>query len=82
MYNLVHIYGYNLLVFQLNHLLYIQHYQPFDKAGAYAIQGLAAAFIQHIEGSFSGVMGLPIYETMDLLKAFGVDVTMNWHLQS
>jgi septum formation protein len=56
--------------------------EPADKAGAYAIQGLAAAFIQHIEGSFSGVMGLPIHETMDLLKAFGVDVTVNWHLQS
>jgi len=56
--------------------------EPADKAGAYAIQGLAAAFIQRIEGSFSGVMGLPIHETVDLLKAFGVDVTMNWHLPS
>lgn len=63
-------------------LIYWESGEPVDKAGAYAIQGLAAAFIQHIEGSFSGVMGLPIYETMDLLKAFGVDVTMNWHLQS
>jgi len=63
-------------------LIYWESGEPVDKAGAYAIQGLAAAFIQHIEGSFSGVMGLPIFETMDLLKAFGVDVTMNWHLQS
>jgi len=63
-------------------LIYWESGEPVDKAGAYAIQGLAAAFIQHIEGSFSGVMGLPIFETMGLLKAFGVDVTMNWHLQS
>lgn len=63
-------------------LSYWESGEPADKAGAYAIQGLAAAFIQRIEGSFSGVMGLPIHETMDLLKSFGVDVTMNWHLQS
>ncbi len=42
-----------------------------DKAGAYGIQGQAAAFVQRIEGSYSGVMGLPLYETVELLRAFG-----------
>ncbi len=45
---------------------------PLDKAGAYAIQGRAAAFIRHLEGSYSGVMGLPLYETAELLAAAGV----------
>ena len=43
--------------------------EPLDKAGAYAIQGRAAAFIRHLEGSYSGVMGLPLYETAELLAA-------------
>jgi len=43
-----------------------------DKAGAYAIQGIAAQFIKNINGSFSGVMGLPLYETVELLKQCGV----------
>ena len=47
--------------------------EPRDKAGAYAIQGLAAMFITRLEGSYSGVMGLPLYETTELLKAFGID---------
>jgi septum formation protein len=42
--------------------------EPFDKAGGYAIQGGAAAFIEHIEGSYSGVMGLPLFETSQLLR--------------
>jgi septum formation protein len=42
------------------------------KAGAYAIQGVAQAFIPHLSGSHSGVMGLPLYETAQLLRAFGV----------
>lgn len=41
--------------------------EPRDKAGGYAIQGRAAAFIAHLEGSFSGVMGLPLFETAELL---------------
>ncbi len=41
------------------------------KAGAYAIQGRAAAFIEHLDGSYSGVMGLPLFETAQLLRAFG-----------
>lgn len=42
------------------------------KAGAYGIQGAAQVFIAHLSGSFSGVMGLPLYETARLLRAFGV----------
>ncbi len=48
--------------------------EPLDKAGAYAIQGHAAAFIEKIEGSYSGVMGLPLYETAELLAGFGIDI--------
>jgi septum formation protein len=46
--------------------------EPYDKAGAYGIQGLAALFIEHIEGSHSGIMGLPVFETAQLLKKAGV----------
>ncbi len=42
--------------------------EPLDKAGAYAIQGLGALFVQRLEGSYSGVMGLPLLETWQLLK--------------
>lgn len=51
---------------------YIRTEEPFDKAGGYGIQGLGGLFITHLEGSFTGVMGLPIYETTALLKSFGV----------
>lgn len=44
------------------------------KAGAYAIQGLAEAFVTRLEGSYSGVMGLPVHETAGLLADFGIDV--------
>ena len=43
-----------------------------DKAGAYAIQGIAAAFITHLSGSYSGVMGLPLHETVELLHQAGI----------
>lgn len=46
--------------------------EPRDKAGAYAVQGLAAAFIVRLEGSYSGVMGLPLYETSELLARRGL----------
>jgi len=49
--------------------------EPKDKAGAYAIQGKGAVFITELNGSFSGVMGLPIYETAQLLKQHGLDVS-------
>ncbi|MFA5370757.1 MAG: Maf family protein [Sideroxydans sp.] len=42
------------------------------KAGAYGIQGHAAAFVTHLEGSYSGVVGLPLFETVELLKLFGI----------
>ncbi len=47
---------------------YCQTNEPYDKAGAYAIQGLAARFIKHITGSYSGIMGLPLFETYALLQ--------------
>ena len=53
---------------------YVASGEPFDKAGAYGIQGRAGAFIERIEGSYSGVMGLPLYETAELLRLFGVPV--------
>ena len=46
--------------------------EPMDKAGAYAIQGLGAVFISKIEGSYSGIMGLPLFEVSELLRQFGV----------
>lgn len=48
--------------------------EPYGKAGAYGIQGLAAAFIARIDGSYTGVMGLPLYETAALLRRVGIDV--------
>lgn len=48
--------------------------EPYDKAGGYGIQGLAALFIEHIEGSHSGIMGLPIFETAILLRKAGFQV--------
>lgn len=53
---------------------YIRTSEPLDKAGAYAIQGHAAGFIQHIDGSYSGVMGLPLFETAELLQIFGYPI--------
>ena len=46
--------------------------EPADKAGSYAIQGLAAAFVTRLEGSWSGVVGLPLHETVELLGRAGV----------
>lgn len=51
---------------------YVASGEPFGKAGAYAIQGRAAAFISALHGSYTGVMGLPVYETAKLLAEFGV----------
>ena len=50
--------------------------EPIGKAGAYAIQGYAAVFVESIAGSYSGVMGLPLYETAQLLTEFGISC---WH---
>jgi septum formation protein len=53
---------------------YVATREPFDKAGAYAIQGRAAAFTSQIDGSYSGVMGLPLYETAEVLARIGMTV--------
>ena len=53
---------------------YVKSGEPFDKAGAYGIQGRAGAFVQRLEGSYSGVMGLPLHETAELLRQFGIVV--------
>ena len=50
------------------HAAYVASGEPMGKAGAYAVQGLAAAFIQRIEGSYSGIMGLPLFETAQALR--------------
>jgi septum formation protein len=46
---------------------YVKTGEPMGKAGAYAIQGIAAGFVKKITGSHSGIMGLPVYETRDIL---------------
>ena len=53
---------------------YVATGEPFDKAGAYAVQGRAASFVSRIDGSYSGVMGLPLYETAQALAAVGFPV--------
>lgn len=51
---------------------YCDNGEPMDKAGAYGVQGIAAQKISHMEGSYSGVMGLPLYETAEILQQAGV----------
>jgi len=53
---------------------YVATGEPHDKAGAYAIQGRAGAFVQRIDGSYSGIMGLPLAETAELLTRAGLQV--------
>ncbi len=53
---------------------YVASGEPLDKAGAYAIQGRAAMFITRIEGSYSGIMGLPLAETAELLQKFDIEL--------
>jgi septum formation protein len=53
---------------------YLDSREGYDKAGGYGIQGRAALFIEHLSGSYSGVMGLPLYETSELLKTVGFDI--------
>ncbi len=53
---------------------YVDQGEPMGKAGAYAVQGWAAAFISHMSGSYSGIMGLPMFETAQLLRVFGLKV--------
>ncbi len=54
---------------------YLATEEPWDKAGAYAIQGLTAQWVRHIDGSYSGVMGLPVFETAELLRWAGLQPT-------
>ena len=51
---------------------YCDTQEPYDKAGGYGIQGMAALFVEHIDGSHSGIMGLPLYETATLLRKAGI----------
>ena len=51
---------------------YVDSEEPFGKAGAYAVQGMAAQHVQRLEGSYSGVMGLPLHETAQLLRSAGL----------
>jgi septum formation protein len=53
---------------------YVATGESMGKAGAYAVQGRAAAHIAHLSGSYSGIMGLPMYETAQLLRAFGFQI--------
>lgn len=50
---------------------YVDSGEPMGKAGAYAVQGRAAAMISHLSGSYSGIMGLPLFETAQILRVFG-----------
>jgi len=53
---------------------YVASGEPFDKAGGYGIQGRAGSFVSRLEGSYTGVMGLPLFETGELLREFGLTV--------
>lgn len=53
---------------------YLATREPFDKAGGYGIQGRAAVFVEHIAGSYTGIMGLPLFETAELLRGAGFDI--------
>ena len=53
--------------------VYVESGEPMGKAGAYAIQSRIAGWIEHIEGSYSGIMGLPLFETAELLRGAGLE---------
>ena len=55
-------------------LAYWQSGEPAGKAGAYAIQGLGGIFVESVNGSYSGVVGLPVFETADLLRQAGIEI--------
>ncbi len=55
-------------------LAYCATGEPFDKAGGYGIQGYAAVFVEELKGSYSGVVGLPLFETAALLTRCGIPV--------
>ena len=59
---------------------YCKGEEPMDKAGAYAVQGGTGQFIRRIDGSYSGVMGLPLFETAQILRQAGLLViSRSWH---
>ena len=58
-------------------LAYWQSGEPWDKAGAYGIQGRGGVFVESIRGSYSGVVGLPVFETAELLAAAGIGILSN-----
>ncbi len=58
--------------------LYWETGEPRDKAGGYGIQGCGAVFVEHMEGSYSGVMGLPLFEVADLLDEFAINFRRRW----
>lgn len=59
-------------------IAYVRTGEPLERAGGYAIQELGSVFIKKIEGDFFGIMGLPVYELVQELKHFGVDVVVEW----
>ena len=59
---------------ELEMLYYWHSGEPVDKAGSYAIQGMGAMFVESIKGSFSGVVGLPLFETAELLSKQGIEL--------
>lgn len=61
-----------LLANEIDH--YIISGEPMDKAGAYGIQGVAAMFVSAVQGSYTGIVGLPLAETVGMLREFGVEV--------
>ena len=77
----IHLVSISRVTFENNPLekimAYIKSKEPFGKAGAYAIQGIGAALIKNLDGSHSGVMGLPFYETSQLLDLAGISYTLN-----
>ena len=61
---------------------YVASGEAYGKAGAYAIQGRAGAFVRHLAGSYTGVMGLPVHETAQLLASFGIEPGLHDRPQS
>jgi septum formation protein len=55
---------------------YLNTDEPWDKAGAYGIQGLAGAFVETLQGSYTGIVGLPLSETWELLQRVGVTTAL------
>ena len=69
---LTYVGGHDVGLLDGTQLAYWQSGEPADKAGAYAIQGRGGVFVESIAGSYSGVVGLPVYETMELLRNAGL----------